>query len=139
MINSVTIVGRVTKDLELKKTQSNKSYLQFTLACDDPYNKEHTDFVPCVAWNQSADFLYQYAHKGDVVGCMGKINTRSYDGQYGKVYVTEVVCNMVAICGQKRSESKPAAKPQEIPEEEYVEDYENTPSLDISGEDLPFY
>lgn len=133
MLNNVTIVGNLTKELELKKTQSNKSYLQFTLACNDPHNKEHTDFVPCVVWNQGAEYLTSYAHKGDVIGCSGKIGTRSYDGKNGKVYVTEVICNRVTICGSKRSEPR---QEQQSETEEY-DDY--NPSIDISGDELPFY
>ena len=142
MINSATLVGRLTKEPELRKTPSNASTVSFTLACDDLYRKDHTDFISCVAWNQGAEFLATYAHKGDAIGVTGKINTRSYDGQYGKVYVTEVVCNRVVIAGQKReNNNRPAQEQSAAPKEEYVteDDFSNTPSLDISDDDLPFY
>ena len=138
MINSATIVGRLTKDLELKKTKNNKSYLQFSLACDDPHNKEHTDFINCVVWNQGADFLSQHAHKGDVIGCSGKISTRSYDGQNGKVYVTEVLANRVCIAGTSRKNQN-AAQPSPDAKVYYDETQYDDDSEMIEDDDLPFY
>lgn len=105
-INNVVLVGRLTKDVELRKTQTNKSTCNFTLAVDRRFsqNKE-ADFINCIAWNQSADFLSQYAGKGAIVSVEGRMQTRNYDGTNGKVYVTEVVADSVQIISQKR-ESK---------------------------------
>ncbi len=110
MINSVTLVGRLTKDIELKKTSSNISTCTFTVACNRRYAKEgeqQADFINCVAWRQSAEFLDRYAKKGDIVGVTGRITTRNYEGQNGKVYVTEVTCDSVQLIGGKeKSEEK---------------------------------
>ena len=73
MINQVMLLGRLTRNPELKKTESNKSVLNFTLAIKDAYNKDKTEFIDCVAWNQSADFLNQYAGQGDLISCEGRI------------------------------------------------------------------
>jgi len=102
MINRVILVGRLTKDPALRKTANGTSVATFTVACDRRFqgqNQENqADFINCVAWRQSADFLSQYASKGRLVGVEGRIQTRSYDDQTGKrVYVTEVVCDSVRL------------------------------------------
>ncbi len=137
MINSVTILGRLTKDPDLRKTESNKSYLQFSLACDDHNSKnDHTDFINCVVWNQGADYLSQYAHKGDVIGCTGKISTRSYEGKNGKVYITEVLANRVCIAGTSRKNQ--TAQPSPDAQPYYGEPkYDDEPQ--VEEDDLPFY
>jgi len=136
MINRAVVSGRLTKDIELKKANNNASVTQFTLACEG-YNK-HTDFITFVAWRQSAEYLSKYAHKGDMVMAEGRIQTRSYDGQNGKVYVTEIVADNVQLCSSKK---------QDNVEEQKQESYEwehksNNPSINgeqIDPDDLPFY
>lgn len=152
MINSCTLVGRITKDPELRKTESNKSVLSFTLACGDKYNKEHTDFINCVAWNQSADYLSKYAVKGNIIGLTGRIATRTFDGKNGKVYVTEVVCDNVTILSSKEKGDIGGVAKEELhnstivpttEDDVYVDEYEEQKAtnvnLDISSDDLPFY
>lgn len=106
MINSVVLVGRLTKDIELKKTPNNTSTCTFTLACDRRFKDENgntqADFIQCVAWRQSADYLAQYAVKGGVIGIEGSIQTRNYEGQNGRVYVTEVICSQVKLIGEHK-------------------------------------
>ena len=107
MINRVILVGRLTRDPMLRKTQSGLSVATFTVACDRRFSggngqDRQTDFISCVAWRQSADFLGQYAHKGALVGVDGRIQTRNYDNASGqKVYVTEVVCDSVQLLESK--------------------------------------
>lgn len=158
MINNVVLVGRLTKDIELRKTSSNISTCTFTLACNRKYtsgnnNGPTADFISCVAWRQSADFLAQYASKGSIVGVEGRITTRNYEGQNGKVYVTEVTCDSVQLIGGSKSNASsnvtsnvasqnktftPSVEPS-FEENNLQDDFSNTPSLDISSDDLPFY
>ena len=106
MINSVVLVGRLTKDIEIRKTTSGKSVASYTLAVQR--DKEHADFINCVAWNKLAENMSLYCHKGDMVAVEGRINTRSYDNQYGsKTFITEVVADNVQFL-----ESKKAIEPQ---------------------------
>ena len=156
MINSVVLVGRLTKDIELRKTSNNISTCTFTVACDKRFKPTQegaptADFISCVAWRQSADFLANYASKGSIVGVEGSIQTRNYEGQDGKrVYVTEVLCDRVRLIGGSRSNGGSTSQPQTSGQTftpsagpSYVEnsedDFSNTPSLDISSDDLPFY
>ena len=157
MINRVVLVGRLTKDVEVRKTSAGLSVASFTVACDrrgsrDQNGQKTTDFINCVAWRQTADFLGQYARKGALVGVDGKIQTRNYDDRDGKkVYATEVLADSVQLL-----ESRNASQTRQ-PQDNYgsydnsygrgygtyeepvsAEDFNTGPALDISSDDLPF-
>ena len=154
MINNVVLVGRLTRDIELRKTNSGISTTTFTLACDRRYSSNRdssqptADFIQCVAWRQQADFLANYAHKGNVVAVEGHITTRNYEGANGRVYVTEVTCENVRLISSRNSEGTqsenrsytPNVAPSTSSETSFSDDaFDETPSLDISSDDLPFY
>lgn len=98
-INRVVLIGRLTRDPELRKTQSGMSVCSFTLAVNRRQNQDgaqEADFINCVAWNKLADNIQLYQKKGNQLGVEGRINTRSYDNQQGqKVYVTEVIAENI--------------------------------------------
>ncbi len=145
MINNVVLVGRLTKDVEVKKTQSGLSVASFTIACDRRLSQEQknngeqsADFISCVAWRGSADFLGQYSHKGDTVGIEGRIQTRNYDRDGQKVYVTEIVANSVSILHSTQPRQSQAQTQNETtqandPMEDYLNGYGN-----IDSDELPF-
>lgn len=158
MINRVVLVGRLTKDVDLRKTNTNTSVCSFTLACNRRFQSQQggptADFINCIAWRQSADYLARYASKGAMVAVEGRITTRSYDNQQGqKVYVTEVTCDSVSLVGSNRnnsndqtgfvsSNSNQTFTPRVdsgFGQDSMDDDFSNTPSLDISSDDLPFY
>lgn len=96
MINSVCLVGRTTKDPELRYTTSNIAVATFSLAVNRNFKgangESETDFINCVIWRQQAENLANWAKKGALIGITGRIQTRSYENQQGqRVYVTEVV------------------------------------------------
>ena len=142
MINRVVLVGRLTKDVEVRKTQTGLSVASFTVACDrrtsrsQDGNQQTADFINCVAWRQPADFLGQYARKGALVGVEGRIQTRSFDRQDGtKQYVTEVLCDNVNLLGSKgKSSGNGQQQTTTLPEDKNVQEG----TLDISNDDLPF-
>ena len=145
MINRVILVGRLTKDPMLRKTQTGTSVTSFTVACGRRVGagqEPQTDFINCVAWNRTADIVSQYTHKGSLVGVEGRIQSRSYDDAQGKrVYVTEVVCDSVQFL-ESRSASENRGSMMETRGYESdvpsYDDFASTPSLDISSDDLPF-
>ena len=153
MINSVVLVGRLTKDIELRKTQSGLSVASFTVACDRRLsqeqrnnNEQSADFINCVAWRGSANFLGKYARKGDTVGVEGKIQTRNYDRDGQRVYVTEVLANSVNLLHSKQTvqpqeqasyESQPTQATQE-PKPQQMSDFDYLPNVEVSSDDLPF-
>ncbi len=148
MINRVVLVGRLTRDVEVTKTQSGISLARFTVAVNRRYNRDQTDFINCVAWRQTADFLGQYAKKGALVSVEGSIQTSSYDnpttGQ--KVYRTEVSVDNASLEESRAvSESRAASTSYEdssnssyYPDNNDMDDFSAGPVLDISSDDLPF-
>ena len=106
MINRVVLVGRITKDPILRKTPNGTSVVSFTIACNRRIKQEgqpDADFINCVAWNKTADFMVQYVKKGALLGLEGRIQTRSYDDKDGKrVYITEVVADSVQFLESKK-------------------------------------
>lgn len=96
MLNSVCLVGRLTKDPELRYTPNNQAVATFSLAVNRNFKSQNgereADFINCVIWRQQAENLANWAKKGDLIGITGRIQTRSYENQQGqRVYVTEVV------------------------------------------------
>lgn len=124
MINQVTLVGRLTKDPELRVTQEGAHVAHVILAVNRHYRNQNgeidADFVQCALWNKSADNTVQYCRKGSVVGITGRLQTRNYENKEGKrVYVTEVVAESIRFLGPKPSHSAlvqpPVVKKEEVP------------------------
>lgn len=107
MINRVVLVGRITKDIDLRKTPNGASVVQFTIACNRRVKQQgqpEADFINCVAWNRVADLMSQYLRKGALIGVEGRIQTRSYDDKDGRrVYVTEVVADSVQFLESRQT------------------------------------
>lgn len=105
MINSVALTGRLTKDVDLRTTQSGISVASFTLAVNRQYSKDkEADFINCVAFKKTAEVLQQFAGKGRLIGVTGSIQTRHYTGKDGKeVYVTEVLANNVSFLDSRNN------------------------------------
>ena len=108
MINSVNLVGRLTRDVELRVSQSNVTVATFTLAVNRSFKsangEREADFINCVAFKKTAEILNQYAGKGSQIGVTGSIQTRNYENKDGqRVYVTEVIANNIALLDSKGS------------------------------------
>lgn len=108
MINSVALTGRLTKDPEVRRTQNDKAVSSFTIAVDRDYKNQDgsrtADFVNCVAWGKSAELLHSYAHRGDMLGIEGRIQTRNYQDKNGnRVFVTEVLVGKLSFLGGGKS------------------------------------
>lgn len=108
-MNYVCLMGRLTAEPELKRTQTGKDVLSFTLAVDRGYgDKKATDFLSCVAWEHTARFVNQYFRKGSLIAVEGSIQTRSYEDKNGnKRTATEIVVSQTHFTGEKAS--KPSA------------------------------
>ena len=109
MMNSICLVGRLTKDVELRYTPSNVAVATFTLAVNRTFKNENgereADFINCVMWRQQAENLANWAKKGALIGITGRIQTRSYDNQQGqRVYVTEVVAEQFQLLESRNSQ-----------------------------------
>lgn len=154
MINSVCLVGRLTRDPELKYTTSNIAVALFSLAVNrnfkDANGERETDFINCVIWRQQAENLANWAKKGALIGITGRIQTRSYENQQGqRVYVTEVVAESFQMLesraareggnanqGNTFGQQAPQPQNQNFGQGNYA--YGNSNPMDISDDDLPF-
>lgn len=111
MINRVVLVGRLTKDPELRYTPSGVPVTRFTIAVNRTFTNQQgereTDFINCVAWRKQAENLANYMRKGSLIGIDGRIQTGSYEGQDGKrVYTTEVVADSVQFLEPRSAQSQ---------------------------------
>lgn len=161
-MNRTVLVGRLTRDPELKKTGSGSSVVNFTVAINRTYTnangEREADFINCVAWGRTADNMASYVSKGALIGVDGRIQTRTYDNANGqKVYVTEVFADNVqfleskgANTQQQQNYSQPRAQQSnqqsnQQSSNDFFADFNQDNSsndilsgLDISDDELPF-
>nr|DAR30439.1 MAG TPA: Single strand binding protein [Caudoviricetes sp.] len=138
MINNVVLVGRLTRDPELRYTPSNVAVATFSLAVNRNFKNQagdyEADFISCIMWRQQAENFANWLKKGALVGITGRIQTRSYDNQQGqRVYVTEVVAESFQILEKKDNAANNASMENQIPPS-----FKKTNPIDISDDDLPF-
>lgn len=105
MINKAILMGRLTREPELRHTGSGTAVCSFTVAVDNGYGEDKkTDFISCVAWNKSAEFVEKYFTKGRMIIVVGRIQTRTWEGQDGKKnYATDVVASEVSFGESKKN------------------------------------
>lgn len=144
MINNVVLVGRMTKEAELRYTPSNIAVATFTLAVNRDFKGENgereADFINVVLWRQAAENLANWTKKGSLVGVTGRIQTRNYDNQQGqRVYVTEVVAERFQLL-ESRGDNQGQGQSQNAAPNFARENNQQmaTNPLDISDDDLPF-
>jgi single-strand DNA-binding protein len=136
MLNNAVIMGRLTKDPELKTTANGISVTSFTIAVDRKFNKQgeekQADFIDIIAWRGTAEFISKYFRKGSMIAVQGSIQTRMYEDKNGnKRKAVEVLADEVSFCGDKNINAAPAPTTPTITpsDEEY---------RDIPEDDLPF-
>lgn len=113
-MNKAILTGRLTKDPEHRTTPNGVSVTTFTVAVNRRYKDEEgtypADFINCIAWRSTADFISKYFQKGSGIGIVGSIQSRSYEDKNGnRRYVTEVIAEEVEFTGSKKSENKEAS------------------------------
>lgn len=141
-MNKTLLTGRITKDIELKKTQSATAYARFTLAVNRRLKQEgqpDADFISCVAWKKTAEVMYQHLRKGSHIAIEGRIQTGSYDKDGQRVYTTDVIVENFEFLESKKDTRNYQPEPEQP---EYYDDYQTynqqEPTLDIHNDDLPF-
>lgn len=130
-MNKVWITGRLTKKPELKKANDN-FVCKFDLAVNSPVVRDgerQTDFISCVVWNKLAENLCKYQDKGSLIGVEGRIQTRNYESNGVKKYITEIVVNNIEFFEKK-----------DMPLDQLTTktDFDKTGQIEISEEDYPF-
>ena len=125
-MNKAILVGNLTKDPELITTTNGVDVARFTIAVQRKYknaNEEYeSDFINCVAWRSSAEFIHKYFKKGNKIGIVGSIQTRSYDAEDGtKRYITEINVEECEFVQSKKSDDNKSEEPKE-PEMQPIDD-----------------
>lgn len=143
-MNRVTLIGRLTKDMEVRTSESGNTIGVFTIAVTRPYKKEdgqsESDFINCIAFNKKAGTMEKYCKKGSQVGLEGRIQTRTYDAKDGnKRYVTEVLVENFYLLGSKAEKKEPTDSQivqAVMNDEDPFVSFGN--EVEIKDEDLPF-
>ena len=131
-MNKVIMIGRLTKDPELRSTANGESVTSFTVAVNRRFKNAEgnydADFINCIAWRQQAEFVCKHFGKGQLIGVVGRLQSRSYSNKHDEnVYVTEVVCEEIYFVGAKK-ESQPEMPT--LPD--------NPGFVPMPGEELPY-
>ena len=151
MINNVVLVGRLTRDPELRFTGNGSAVATFNLAVNRNFTNQsgerEADFVNCVIWRKPAETLANYAKKGTLIGVVGRIQTRNYENQQGqRVYVTEVLCdNFQLLEWNNSSESQSNNNVSNQESQSFNQNnqanndmFGGSSQIDINDDDLPF-
>jgi single-strand DNA-binding protein len=140
MMNRTVLVGRLTKDPDLRYTPNGVPVATFTLAVNRPFKKDgetEADFINCVVWRKPAENVANFLKKGSLAGVDGRIQTRNYEGQDGKrVYVTEVQAESVQFLEPKGEKKENPAPKQQTKEDN--DPFNGSGQINISDDDLPF-
>ena len=144
-MNKVILVGRLTKDPELRSTPSGVNVCSFSVACDRRFVKEgeerKADFINCIVWRQTAEFVSKYFRKGHRIALEGSLQTRDYTDKDGKkCYVTEVVVGDVEFCQSKSENTTDSNFASNTASTNYTPEFgaDFDGFLPISDEDMPF-
>ncbi len=144
MINTVTIIGRLTADPILKTTTSGKSVTSFNVAVDRAYKtdgKTQADFIPVVVWQQKAEFVCRYFKKGSMIALTGTLRSRTYEDRHKqKRTVIEIFAEDVSFCGSKSESNNAEALTQQSTDTSYMSPGMTADYFDEipDDEDLPF-
>lgn len=143
MLNRAILIGRLTKDPEMRYTPTGVAVTQFTLAVDRPFSgqngEKETDFINIVTWRQLAETCANYLKKGRLTAVEGRIQVRNYENNEGrKVYVTEVVADNVRFLESNRDNSGSQASQSGQGSRNSDPFADDGKPLDISSDDLPF-
>lgn len=152
MINSIVLVGRTTKDIELKENKNGKCYVQFTLAVNRLSKEEQADFIPCVAWNKTAETMAKYVHKGTMIGVEGRLQVRNYEEVGIRKYISEVLVSKFTFLELRKSsipEPIEPVRPASLSEENFHTANYQSPfqtattmvgrtAVNVSDDDFPF-
>ncbi len=130
MMNKIILIGRLTKDVELRYTTSNRACASFTIAVNRAYTnqegKRESDFINIVAWDKLGENVSKYTHKGSLVAVEGRLQVRSYENQEGRrIYVTEVIASTVQFLETKEKNEQNTNNTENDPFEEMRNQIDN--------------
>lgn len=142
MMNKIILIGRLSRDVEVRYTTSNRACASFNIAVNRTYTNQEgqreADFINIVAWDKLGENVSKYTHKGSLVAVEGRLQVRSYENQEGRrIYVTEVVASTVQFLESKEKSEQNTNNTENAPFEEMGEKINND-LPDIPDSELPF-
>ena len=145
-MNQTCLIGRLTKDVELKYTPANQAVATFTLAVNRTFKnangERESDFINCVIWRKSAENFANFAKKGALIGITGRIQTRNYENQQGqRVYITEVIAeNFQMLESRNQQQGQQQAQPQQAKQQQakQPDPFSGGTPMDLNDDSLPF-
>lgn len=139
MLNNITIMGRMTRDPEIRRTQSGTAVASFTIACERDFSnngEKETDFIDCVAWKNTADFIGKYFTKGSMIVINGRLQSRSWTDKDGRNRKTvEILANSVYF-GESKKSAETSGRPDSAPA--YPAPASDFAMIDDEDSELPF-
>lgn len=147
MINRVCLIGRLTRDPELRRTNSGMGVTSFTVAFDNrtknPDGSKSTSFISCTAWNKTAEYVCNYLKKGSLVSIDGRLQERKYQRQDGtNASVVEIIVeNIGSLSSRPQNGSQPSSVGTGVANDDYSSDDSNVQDIlgtDLADDDLPF-
>lgn len=146
MLNIIAVMGRLARDPEMRQTTTGKRVCTFRIACDrgrkDANGNSQTDWIPCTAWEKTAEFIYKYFQKGSMIAVDGRLQSRQYQDKNGQNRIAvEIVANNVNFCGSKEISPAPqnvAQRPAAPSQRTHGEPDADYAPIDDDEGDLPF-
>jgi single-strand DNA-binding protein len=133
-MNSTNIIGRLTKESEIKYSTSGTAVLKNSLAVNRKFKKDETDFINILAFGKTAELMANHLNKGDQVGIEGHIQTGSYEKEGKKIYTFEVVVDNITFVGGKKENKQETPPPSKTDNDPFA----GKGQIDINDDDLPF-
>ena len=124
-MNNITLIGRLTKDPELKYSQSGKAFTKFSIAVTREFNRDEADFINCIAWDKRAETICEYLKKGRRIALQGRLSVRSYEQNGETKWMTEVIVDKFDFIDYQKSdteENETKGNGNSSSEPEYIDD-----------------
>ena len=140
MLNKVILIGRITKEISLMRTNTNRDYTRFTLAVNrrSQNGEQSADFISCIAWNKTAVTMHDYLRKGALIAIEGRLNTGSYEKNGERIYTTDVIVENFHFLESKRDSEGQNTTTYTNTSQTTSESYNTPTEPDIDDKELPF-
>ncbi len=137
-MNQVTLIGRLTKDPELKYTQSGKAFCKFNIAVTREFNRDEADFIGCVAWDKRAETIAEYLRKGKRIAIQGRLSVRSYDQNGETRWITEVIVDKFDFIDSNSQSTGQSYSKQDSAIPDFGSNNSNDNEEIVDDDDFPF-
>lgn len=121
-MNNITLLGRLTKDPELKYSQSGKAFTKFSIAVTREFNRDEADFINCIAWDKRAETICEYLRKGRRIALQGRLSVRSYEKDGETKWITEVIVDKFEFVDSSNNDNKEKENSKSNEEPEFIDD-----------------